>query len=913
MLLKSWKFHSIFICVLFIISSNVNGINSWKQDIKDFQNGTMINTDTWNLNLTLETNSESRDNWTKIIPLSSPPPRAYSSVSYDSKNHVGLLFGGSNYNETFNDTWIYDNNQARWINRTPTLSPSSRAVSAITYDSKEELFVLFSGVLNSTYGSYGNDTWTYDIKSNKWTNMSPSDAPPGDIYIMAYDPIGNVCIAFGGGNASADPSTWTYSVKSNIWKKYETNITPPARTGTTMIYDDVNQIMVLFGGFSNSLLLNETWIFNPKSFNWTQQSPTIAPPKRCSHTMIYDSSKDISILFGGHKGAGRDWGDTWNYNFTNNTWTQLYPQNSPHSREAHQMFYDSLDKTIILFGGWDNTLESYPDNPYLNDTWCYNLTAFYQNGTFVSQAKDTGGRAYFGTVEWNASNTNNTSIEFQLRSADNKDELLNKSFIGPDGTNSTFYNQSGQRISSVHNDSRWIQLKAFLSTQNILETPQLNSIGINHNLLQHLSISSPLGAENWTGIQNITWAAHDDDNDSLLFDIYLDNSSTSIILANGLPNETREWSWNTSAVPNGTYSIRIVARDDNPSIPLKINATSGNFTIFHPPPPNHLPHVDLLSPPNNSIINNTSVRLSWKGIDLDGDLLAYIVRYSDNPQMQGAFSSNSTTEPSMNLVYPTDNKTYYWTVDATDGKSIGTDIPTVIWSFTIKINHLPRITSNPPLSIQVGESYAYNITAVDEDNDTLIFSVIQAPNSLSLNNSSGRIQWMPNISDVGNHTIIIRATDGKGGFDQQAFNVSVIPKPPPEKPRCVITYPTNGSKVGGMVTVKGTAANGSRPPTLIQVRIDGANWVNAVGLKNWTVAVDMSKMSNGKHKIEARSFDGNLYSDTASIGFNVYNPEPLVTVEGAVWWIAIIIVIVAISVIFVAMHQSQRKGPPKGI
>jgi hypothetical protein len=280
--------------------------------------------------------------------------------------------------------------------------------------------------------------------------------------------------------------------------------------------------------------------------------------------------------------------------------------------------------------------------------------------------------------------------------------------------------------------------------------------------------------------------------------------------------------------------------------------------------------------------------------------------------MKDAIVSNSSSEAFIDIINLVNNKTYYWTVDATDGKSNGTDMPTVIWSFTIKINHLPKITSQPPLSIRVGESYDYNISAIDEDNDTLIFSIIQAPNSLSLNSSIGQIHWTPNATDIGNHTIIVRASDGKGGFDQQTLNISVIPKPPPEKPRCVITYPANGSKIGGMVSVKGTAANGSSPLILIQVRIDGANWKNAVGLKNWTVAVDMGKMNNGNHKIEARAFDGNLYSDTASVTFSVYNPEPLVSVEGALGWIIIIIVLVAIGVIFVAIHQSQRKGPPKG-
>jgi hypothetical protein len=894
------------------------GLSSWNQTVSDFQIGTTDNTIIANDNLTLKINNESKGNWIKLNEKS--PSRIVSSMVYDKNKRLGVLFGGIDYNGLCNDTWTYDIYQNQWNNISPSKSPSPRYHFAMVYDNIDDLIILFGGMESTNYPFYWvNDTWTYNLTSNQWVNMSPQEAPPVGYYVMTYDIIDAVCVAFGGGSLdyySTIPSTtWTYSVTTNKWTKHDTNITPFSRIASAMTYDEANNVMMLFGGFRDDGMggkdFNDTWILNPENFTWTQKSPMISPPARPGHAMVYDSYKKATILFGGNhgpNGADTDFRDTWYYNSTNNTWVQLYPANTPHQREFHQMFYDSSANSIILTGGYDGVPGNYP----FNDTWCYNLNGFFQDGTYTSQPKDTNGRAFFGSLEWNASVSNDTSIEFQLRTANTLEDLQNRSFLGPDGTNSTFYNRSGERIASIHNDSRWIQVKAFLNSNSPLQTPSLSDINIHYNLIQNLSITSPLDSDNWTAIQNITWSSYDDDNDSLNFDIYLVNGLAVSLLTGNLSNDIREWQWNTNSIPNGTYRIKIVSRDDNPSIPLTVNTTSGNFTIYHPPPPNHLPHVDLLSPPNNSIINNTSVRLSWKGIDLDGDLLAYIVRYSDNPQMQGAFSSNSTTEPSMNLVYPTDNKTYYWTVDATDGKSNGTDIPTAVWSITIKINHLPKITSKPPLYIQVGESYEYNITAVDEDNDTMIFSIIQAPNSLSLNSSSGWIHWTPNATEVGNHTIIFRASDGKGGIDQQTFNVSVIPKPPPEKPRCVITYPTNGSKIGGMVTVRGTAVNGSSPLSLIQVRIDGGNWKNAVGLKNWSISVDMGKMNNGKHKIEARAYDGNLYSDTAFVSYSVYNPEPLISVEGGLGWIIIFVVLAAIGVSLVIVRQVQGKRPPKG-
>jgi hypothetical protein len=904
-----WSLLSIYVLII-LSSSNVIGLNSMEHGAADFENGITIETTIKNQNLTLDQNKILLNNWIKMSNLSSPSPRYYQAMIYDSFNQVGILFGGMNFSQSYNDTWTYNAFLDKWIEKEPLISPSPRAGSAIAYDSQDKVVVLFGGLEGN---NWINDTWLYNLTSNTWTNMSPIEAPPvsrGLIYQMAYDPIKNVCVVFGGGSnvpPSSGSGTWTYSVNKNNWIKLETNITPLARTCSAMVYDESNHIMVLFGGYRFEQHLNDTWILDLKNYSWSQRWPSVAPSARTSHAMVYDSNRGVSILFGGDWSPGSE--ETWAYNSSNNSWLQLTPAIAPMSKEGHQMEYDRSAKAVVLFGGWDRINQ--PDS-LSDDTWIYWPDVFYQNGTYTSKPKDLSGTVFYGTIEWNASNTNSTSIDFQLRTADTQNELLNKSFIGPDGMDSTFYNQSGQHIASIHNGSRWIQLKAYLSTQNILETPQLQDIEIHYNLLQHLSISSPLGAENWTGIQNITWAAQDDDNDSLLFDIYLENSSTSLLLANGLPNETREWSWNTSMIPNGTYSIRIVARDDNPSIPLKVNATSSNFTIYHPPPPNHLPHVDLLSPPNSSIIDNASVHLSWKGSDLDGDLLTYTVRYSDNPQMQGAISSNSSTAAYIDLLNLTENKTYYWTVDTTDGKSNGTDIPTAIWSFTIKINHPPRITSKPLSSVQVGDTYSYNVTAADIDNNIIALSIIQAPNSISFNPSTGQVRWTPNASDVGNHTIIIQASDGKGGIDQQIFNITVVPRPPPQKPQIMITYPTNGSKIGGMVTIRGTAANGSSPLSLIQVRIDGANWKNAVGLGNWSISRDMSKMSNGNHKIEARAYDGNLYSDTATVKYSVFNPEPIVSVEGALSWIIILIIIVAIGVSLVVISQSRRKGPPLG-
>ncbi|MFC2052593.1 kelch repeat-containing protein, partial [Chloroflexota bacterium] len=110
------------------------------------------------------------------------------------------------------------------------------------------------------------------------------------------------------------------------------------------------QVMISTGNFSDnisSLSSNTTYYFRAKvtgsvsfSPNWTEVTPTSSPPARYAHTMAYDSSRNRIVLFGGDKG-GPDLGDTWEYDGTNQTWTEVTPTSSPSARSSHAIVFDS--------------------------------------------------------------------------------------------------------------------------------------------------------------------------------------------------------------------------------------------------------------------------------------------------------------------------------------------------------------------------------------------------------------------------------------------------------------------------------------------------------------------------------------------------------------------------------------------
>lgn len=844
--------------------------------------------------------------WVYEGELATPEPRNAFSCAYDSQNKVGVMFGGYSRSGFLNDTWVFDSLERRWIERHPPTSPTRRANAPMCYDPDDGLIILFGNA-----AAQSNETWTYNVSTDTWINREPVNSPGAEMWgSMVYDRRNSQAILFLS-NGSDRSETWTYTLASNFWTNRTESSSPSPRWYSSMAYDETNHIVVLFGGVDQSHYdgMNDTWVLDPDTFIWTQRHPAISPSESEGQSTYFDSARSTIVLFDGLNG------ETWNYDTMNDTWTNVTAPRSPTTRYQPGLFYDSDNNVAVLFGGFRNE--------DLGDTWIYNMSGRFPSGAYTSSPKDTGGTAYFGSLQWLASTPTGTGLKFQLRTGSTLADLESRNFTGPDTSASSYYTTSGQQIPSFHNASRWFQYRACLTTDDILTTPTLSSVRIEYNLLHDVAIASPAGAENWTGIQNIAWTADDKDNDTLSFDIDLLDGLTGVPLARGLGSGIRQWSWNTDATPNGTYHIRITARDDNPSIPLSVNATSRNFTIQHPipPPANHPPRVTLISPPNNSYLRTASVILQWLGADQDGDPLTYTVRHSDRHFTSGSILANITTENVLPLDDLADNTTYYWTVDASDGKSNSTVFPSDIWSFTVRLppaNIPVRFTSIPPTTAWVGKEYTYNLTSVDEDHDLPAYALVSGPSNITLNASTGRLRWTPESADIGNHTVTVRVSDGRGSSDNQTFAIEVreIPVPPPVAPRCAILSPANGTRVLFTLHANGNARNGSAPLRAVHLRIDDGDWTDAVGLEEWTADINITGLVPGRHILQARAFDGSLFSDTVFVGFHVPpgdpgpEPEPPVTTEKATWCLpAIIIVVIAgLSVLLLLRKKSMKQG-----
>jgi hypothetical protein len=92
-------------------------------------------------------------------------------------------------------------------------------------------------------------------------------------------------------------------------------------------------------------------------------------------------------------------------------------------------------------------------------------------------------------------------------------------------------------------------------------------------------------------------------------------------------------------------------------------------------------------------------------------------------------------------------------------------------------NSPPRITSQPPPSIDEQGAYLYQVAAEDVDGDPVTYSLTSAPDAMTIDPSSGMIRWAVTKEDVGNHPIEIVVTDAAGAktvqrYDLQIFNLT---------------------------------------------------------------------------------------------------------------------------------------------
>jgi len=323
--------------------------------------------------------------WALKSVMGTLPTARYQHVAtFDYVRNKMEVFGGSTLSNELGDTHENSAGNEVWNPWSPTTPPAVRSHAAIAYNSRRGRAVMYGGQGPGPL----NDTMELELVSGVWVPPlnnppNPNVTPARYAHQMVYDAARDRIVMFGGytGSQFVD-ETWLYDHVGWRVPNPAPTMKPSARYGHAMAYDSARSRVVLFGGgTSGASAKNDTWEWN--GVDWSQITTANSPPHRFFAAMGYDAVRRKIVLFGGN-GASTFYSDTWEYDGTN--WTQIATQSSPGPRSEHGMAFDADSNQLILYGGVTVLTDR-------DDTWAYDGTTWTPHVPISSTAPTPGARS----------------------------------------------------------------------------------------------------------------------------------------------------------------------------------------------------------------------------------------------------------------------------------------------------------------------------------------------------------------------------------------------------------------------------------------------------------------------------------------------------------------------------------------
>jgi hypothetical protein len=258
--------------------------------------------------------------WTELTGGPSPTARANHVMVYCNSTNEIILFGGWQVG----GTWSFDCESQTWSEVVTSIDPGEHHSLNMAFDPKENAVILFGGFNSESVET--DDTWKFDLETREWSDLSPAITPLARYgHVMVYDESIEQIVMTSGNTASHghQDDTWAFNASSNTWSELATDGDPDRLKWPSMTYDNVNQKAILFGGQIGDTAVSGTWIYDGSLNAWERRYPDDPPSPRINTGLAFDSSNNITVLFGGADVEFNTYSDTWTYSFENNNWTDM--------------------------------------------------------------------------------------------------------------------------------------------------------------------------------------------------------------------------------------------------------------------------------------------------------------------------------------------------------------------------------------------------------------------------------------------------------------------------------------------------------------------------------------------------------------------------------------------------------------
>lgn len=293
--------------------------------------------------------------WEVTSLFGAPAARSQHVAVWDEADGLMVVWGGvaSPSNQLTATGGLYDLAKNRWAATSLLEAPSARQGATAVWASAAHVMIVWGG--QDAAGAFLNTGALFDPKANTWTPMSTEGAPsPRSGHTAVWDDANEVMIVWGGTNAMqrfADGDI--FDPKKNVWAPL-----PAAPLGSRVRHTAVwiGGSMSIWGGFGlddgapplpppPEGFLASGADYNPQA-GWGPILSNSPLSPRQQHTAV--STGKAALIWGGFDGAKR-LGDGAKYDGT--TWSALSPEAALDARNLHAAVWIPATGEMIIWGG----------------------------------------------------------------------------------------------------------------------------------------------------------------------------------------------------------------------------------------------------------------------------------------------------------------------------------------------------------------------------------------------------------------------------------------------------------------------------------------------------------------------------------------------------------------------------------
>lgn len=258
--------------------------------------------------------------------------------------HGGVDYSVPNFRRPLSDTWVWNGSQ--WTRLTPTTIPPARWGAGVAYDPVRNIAVRFGG-MDAAHALH-DDTWVW--QNGNWREVYPATRPGARIPVMQHDPIRGGILMFGGLGVSSAGSfvyqdTWLFD--GSDWTQLHPATAFPAKQGSSAVVDSHRGRIVFFAPMP---YFQTTWEWD--GVNWQMIPVTTSPrPLTAGNGMAYDPERRRVVVYGGEDNSGVFQGSLWEYDGVD--WRMRQDSTmGPGERTEFGFVYSTINRATLVFGGY---------------------------------------------------------------------------------------------------------------------------------------------------------------------------------------------------------------------------------------------------------------------------------------------------------------------------------------------------------------------------------------------------------------------------------------------------------------------------------------------------------------------------------------------------------------------------------